>query len=87
MPLLVRTHNSFISAVLEGEFQNIIGGEKVKMRYRVHQFDIKMTRDLSRSEQFLNNLEGEAVTIIPNVSMVGGPPARVDFLFIVEKVG
>jgi len=46
----------------------------VKMRYRVHRFDIKMTRDLSRLEQFLNSLEGEVVTIIPNVSTAGGPP-------------
>ena len=40
------------------------------MRYRVHRFDIRMTRDQSRLEQFLNSLEGEIVAIIPNVTPV-----------------
>jgi len=59
----------------------------MKARYRVHRFDIKMTADQSKLEQFLNGLEGEVVTIIPNVS--SGRPgfySFVDFLFIVEKV-
>jgi hypothetical protein len=55
------------------------------MRYRVHRFDIKMTRDQSKLEQFLNNLKGEIVAIIPNVTPV--PATFVDFLLIVEKVG
>ena len=54
------------------------------MRYRVHRFDIKMTKDQGRLEQFLNSLEGEVVTIIPNVTPV--PATYVDFLLIVEKV-
>ena len=60
------------------------------MRYRVHRFDIKMTRDQSRLEQFLNSLEGEVVAIIPNVTPTmspGGMGASVDFLLIVEKAG
>jgi len=60
-----------------------IGGKK--MKYRVHRFDIKMTRDQSKLEQFLNSLEGEIVAIIPNVTPV--PATYVDFLLIVEKVG
>jgi len=55
------------------------------MRYRVHRFDIKMTRDQGRLEQFLNSLEGEVVTIILNITPV--PATYVDFLLIVEKVG
>lgn len=55
------------------------------MKYRVHRFDIKMTRDQSRLEQFLNNLEGEIVAIIPNVTPL--PATYVDFLLIVEKLG
>jgi len=31
------------------------------MKYRVHQFNIKMTNDSGKLEQFLNNLEGEVV--------------------------
>jgi len=57
------------------------------MKYRVHRFNIRMTRDQGKLEQFLNSLEGEVVAIIPNVTW--GVPAKpaVDFLLIVEKVG
>ena len=55
------------------------------MKYRVHRFNIKMTADQSKLEQFLNNLEGEVVAIIPNVTPF--PATFVDFLLIVEKVG
>ena len=54
------------------------------MRYRVHRFDIKMTRDQAKLEQFLNSLEGEVVTIVPNVTSV--PATYVDFLLIIEKI-
>ena len=60
----------------------------MKMRYRVHRFDIDMTKDQMRLEQFLNNLEGEIVTIIPNVNPKftgGGMGAKTDFLLIIEK--
>ena len=39
-------------------------------------------------EQFLNNLEGEVIAVIPNVKptfQLMGATARVDFLLIVEK--
>jgi hypothetical protein len=64
--------------------------KKTKSRYRVHRFDIKMKEDGFRLEQFLNGLEGEIVSIIPNVSpkfTPGGMGAEVNFLFIVEKTG
>jgi hypothetical protein len=54
------------------------------MKYKVHHFNIRMTRDQGRLEQFLNSLEGEVVAIIPNVTQV--PAAFVDFLLIVEKL-
>jgi len=57
------------------------------MKYKVHHFDISMTRDQSRLEQFLNNLKGEVVAVIPNVSISFLWVHRVNFLFIVEKVG
>jgi hypothetical protein len=56
------------------------------MKYRVHRFEIKMTSDQSRLEQFLNNLEGEVVSIIPNVTMGFWWAHRVDFLLIVERL-
>ena len=56
------------------------------MKYRVHRFDLKMTSDHSKLEQFLNNLEGEIVAIIPNVTIQVMWIPQVDFLLIVEKV-
>ena len=47
-----------------------------------------MKEDQTRLEQFLNGLEGEVISIIPNVTpkfTPGGMGAEVDFLFIVEK--
>ena len=38
------------------------------MTYRVHRFDIKMARDQSKLEDFLNGLDGEVVSITPNVT-------------------
>jgi hypothetical protein len=55
-------------------------------KYRVHRFDLRMTADQSRLEQFLNGLEGEIIAIIPNVTMGFFWIPRVDFLLIVEKV-
>ena len=56
---------------------------RLKSKYHVYRFDIKMTRDQRRLEQFLNSLEGEVVAIIPNVTPM--PATYVDFLLIVEK--
>ncbi|MBE0697075.1 MAG: hypothetical protein IH586_09140 [Anaerolineaceae bacterium] len=56
------------------------------MKYRVHRFDIKMTHDQTRLEQFLNNLQGEIVAIIPNVTIKIFWIHQIDFVLIVEKV-
>ena len=58
------------------------------MKYRVHRFDLNMTKDQSKLEQFLNGLEGEVVAIIPSVNpkfTIRGATATVYFLLIVEK--
>ena len=56
-------------------------------KYRVHRFDLRMTADQSKLEQFLNSLEGEIVAIIPNTTVTPFTWAsHVDFLLIVEKV-
>ena len=57
------------------------------MKYRVHRFDIKMTTDQSKLEQFLNSLEGQVIAIVPNVTIWFFWAHRVDFLLIVEKLG
>ena len=53
------------------------------MKYRVHRFDIRMTKDGSKLEQFLNNLDGEIVSIVPNICLLG---RNIDFVLIVEKL-
>lgn len=60
------------------------GGEK--MKYKVHRYDIRMTRDAEKLEQFLNGLKGEVVAIIPNVTMKAFWAHEVDFVLVVEKV-
>ena len=55
------------------------------MKYRVHHFNLSMTKDQGKLEQFLNGLEGEVIAIIPNVRPF--PATYVDFVLIVEKVG
>ncbi len=55
-------------------------------KYRVHRFDLKMTSDQSKLEQFLNSLEGGIIAIIPNVTLNFLWIHYVDFLLIVERV-
>ena len=50
-----------------------------------------MENDQNKLEQFLNNLKGEMVSIIPNikktsVSQIYGLTAKIDFLLIIEKM-
>ena len=61
------------------------------MKNRVHRFDVIMENDQNKLEHFLNSLEGEVVSIIPNVKkttlfQVYGITRKIDFLFIVEKI-
>jgi hypothetical protein len=56
------------------------------MKYHVHRFKIRMTEDQTKLENFLNSLEGDVISIIPNVCHNIGI-VHVDFLLIVEKIG
>ncbi|MFL7892658.1 MAG: hypothetical protein ACK2UM_03240 [Anaerolineales bacterium] len=59
------------------------------MMYRVHRFDLKMDTEKDKLEQFLNSLNGEIVSIVPNVrpTFQGmGATAKVDFVLVVEKI-
>jgi len=56
------------------------------MKYKVHRFDIRMTKDQDRLEQFLNSLEGEVVAIIPNVTIKVLWIPQVNFILIIEKL-
>jgi hypothetical protein len=57
------------------------------MTYKVHRFEIRMSTDQSKLEQFLNGLTGEVVAIVPNVTVSFMWAHRVDFVLVVEKVG
>jgi len=59
------------------------------MKYKVHHFEIRMSEDQLKLEQFLNTLSGEVVSVVPNVTPIFRPmgaTAKVNFLFIIEKV-
>jgi hypothetical protein len=59
------------------------------MKYRVHQLDVKKDTARDKLEHFLNQLEGEVVSVVPyvNPTFKGmGATAQVDYLLIVEKV-
>jgi hypothetical protein len=58
----------------------------MKAKYRVHRFDLRMTKDQDKLELFLNSLEGEIIAIVPNINLGFLWAHRVDFLLIVEKV-
>ena len=57
------------------------------MTYKVHRFDIRMTTDQTKLEQFLSGLKGEVVAIVPNVTVSFMWAHRVDFVLVVEKLG
>ena len=60
-----------------------------KKKYKVHRFELKMTKDQDKLELFLNSLKGEIMAIVPNVAPAFRPmgaTAQVDFLLIVEKI-
>ena len=54
--------------------------------YRVHRFDLKMTRDDKNLERFLNSLEGDVVSVVPNVRMKAFWVHVVDFVYVVERL-
>ena len=59
------------------------------MKYRVHRLEVKSDNMQEKLEQFLNKLDGEVISITPNVrpTFLGmGATSKIDFLLIVEKV-
>ena len=55
-------------------------------KHRAHRFDLKMTADKNRLEQFVNSLDGEILVIIPNVSNGLFWAHRVDFVLVAAKL-
>ena len=59
-------------------------------RYKVHRLEVKSENMQEMLEQYINSLEGDVISVLPNVkpTLQGmGATAKVDFLLIVEKVG
>ncbi len=61
------------------------------MKYKVHKLELNMEKDQNKLEEFLNNLKGEIVSVIPNntkmsLLQIYGVSAKVNFLYVVEKV-
>lgn len=58
-------------------------------RYKVHRFELRMNTDQMRLEEFINTLNGEVVSIVPNVKptfQLMGATAKINFLYIIEKL-
>ena len=61
------------------------------MKHKVHIFKLRGENDVYELEQFLNNLDGEVISIIPKIKKLSLPQIygitnRVDYLLIVEKL-
>ena len=59
------------------------------MKYRVHRIEVKSDNMQEKLEQFLNKLNGEVISVLPNIrpTFQGmGATSKINFLLIVEKV-
>jgi hypothetical protein len=59
------------------------------MKYKVHRLEVSDKGMQDKLEQFLNTIDGEIISIFPNVKptfQLMGATAKVDSLLIVEKV-
>lgn len=54
------------------------------MRYQVHQFDLTTARDRQDLEDFLNGLEGEVISVLPDLTGFPAVPMRV--VWIIERI-
>ena len=58
------------------------------MKYRVHRIEVNRENMQEKLEQYLNKLDGEVVSIIPNVRptfQLMGATAKIDYILVVEK--
>jgi hypothetical protein len=60
------------------------------MSYKVHRLDINMETEPAKLQVFLNQLEGEVVSIIPNIkkttlAQIFGATSKVDSVVVVER--
>ena len=60
------------------------------MKYHVHKLEVKRDTAQEKLQNFLNQLDGEVLAIVPYVSptfQLMGATSKVDFLLIIEKSG
>lgn len=58
------------------------------MKYRVHRIEVNSDNMQEKLEQFLNKLDGEVISVIPNVRptfQLMGAISKIDFVLVVEK--
>ena len=58
------------------------------MKYKVHRVEVKTDIMQEKPKQFLNNLDGEVVSMIPNVRpkfQLMGATAKIDYILVVEN--
>jgi hypothetical protein len=59
------------------------------MKYRVHRIDVKADNMQEKLENFINNMDGDLISVIPNIrpTFQGmGATAKIDFVLVVEKL-
>ena len=59
------------------------------MKYRVHRINVKTDNMQEKIENYLNKLDGDIISIVPNVrpTFQGmGATAKIDFVLVVEKL-
>jgi hypothetical protein len=62
-----------------------------KKRYRVHRLEVKGKDIQNHLEQYLNDLEGDVISILPAIKkgslpQIYGVTEKVDYLIIVERI-
>jgi hypothetical protein len=58
------------------------------MKYRVHKIEVRSDNMQEKLEHYLNQLDGEVISIIPNVRptfQFMGATAKIDYILVVEK--
>jgi len=59
------------------------------MKYKVHRIDVNRNNMQEMLEQYINNLKGELISVLPDVKptfQLMGATSKVDFLLVVEKL-
>ena len=59
------------------------------MKYRVHRIDVNRDNMQEKLENFINKLEGELISVMPDVRptfRAMGATAKVDFILVIEKL-